>query len=119
MNGYQQYKEQSIMTMTQGEMLLLLYDELTKRLVRADLALQKGDYALFDTSVTRCVDIVQYLRDTLDFHYEISRNLDSLYEFFLFELRRLKIGRRRELIDELKPYVKDLRDAFAEAEKKV
>ena len=26
--GYQQYKEQSINTMTQGELLLLLYDEL-------------------------------------------------------------------------------------------
>ena len=27
-NGYQQYKEQSVYTMTQGEMLLLLFDEL-------------------------------------------------------------------------------------------
>ena len=28
MKGYQQYKEQSVNTMTQGELLLLLYDEL-------------------------------------------------------------------------------------------
>ena len=32
MRGFQQYKEQSINTMTQGELLLLLYDELVKRL---------------------------------------------------------------------------------------
>ena len=34
-NGYQQYVEQSVNTMTANELLLLLYDELVKRLVRA------------------------------------------------------------------------------------
>ena len=32
MRGFQQYKEQSVNTMTQSELLLLLYDELFKRL---------------------------------------------------------------------------------------
>ena len=36
--GYQQYKEQSINTMTPGELLMLLYDELVKRGARAELA---------------------------------------------------------------------------------
>ena len=36
LQGYQQYKEQSIYTMTQGELLNLLYDELMKRLLRAE-----------------------------------------------------------------------------------
>ena len=31
-SGYQQYKNQSVSTMTQGEMLLLLFDELVKRI---------------------------------------------------------------------------------------
>ena len=42
--GYQGYKEQGINEMTPGELLLLLYDELIKRLLRADLALGKADY---------------------------------------------------------------------------
>ena len=33
MRGFQQYKEQSVNTMTQGELLLLLFDELVKRLI--------------------------------------------------------------------------------------
>ena len=33
--GYQGYKEQGINEMSQGELLLLLYDELVKRLLRA------------------------------------------------------------------------------------
>ena len=46
-NGYQQYKMQSVNTMTRGEMLLLLYDELVKRLMQAELALDKKEYPLF------------------------------------------------------------------------
>ena len=36
MRGFQQYKEQSVNTMTQSELLLLLYDELFKRLTQAE-----------------------------------------------------------------------------------
>ena len=39
-NAYQQYKTQSVNTMTASEMLLLLFDELVKRLGRAELALE-------------------------------------------------------------------------------
>ena len=50
-NGYQQYKMQSVNTMTRGEMLLLLYDELVKRLTKAELALEKEEFDVFDASV--------------------------------------------------------------------
>ena len=40
-NGYQQYKQQSISTMTNVEMLILLYDESIKRLTMAQFALDK------------------------------------------------------------------------------
>ncbi len=118
LNGYQQYKEQSVMTMTPGEMLLLLYDELLKRLTRAELALDKEDYTLFDQSVKRSQEIVQYLMDTLNFEYPISRELRNMYDFFLYELSRIQAGRKKEVIEELKPLVKELRDAFEEAGKK-
>lgn len=104
--------------MTPGEMLLLLYDELTKRLKRAEIALDQKDYPLFDASVQRSVDIVRYLKNTLNFNYEISRELNSMYDFFLYELSRLSAGRKKEIAGELLPLVKELRDAFSEASKK-
>ena len=51
--GYQQYKEQSLNTMTQGELLILLLDELVKRLMRGDIALEQADYSLFEASIGR------------------------------------------------------------------
>ena len=42
MRGYQRYREDSLSTMTQGELLLLLFDELVKRLTQADIARMTG-----------------------------------------------------------------------------
>lgn len=116
-NGYQQYKMQSVSTMTRGEMLLLLYDELTKRLTRAQIALEEENYELFDKSVQRSREIVRYLDKTLNMEYSISYELRRMYEFFLYELSRLQAGRNSAVIQELKPLVADLRDAFKEASK--
>lgn len=117
MNGYQQYKEQSVNTMTPGEMLNLLFDELLKRLTRADLALEKKDYESFEQSIQRSIDIVTYLKNTLNFNYEISRELKRHYDFFLFEFSRIKAGRNRQVIAEVRPLIVDLRDAFKEAQR--
>lgn len=116
-NGYEQYKMQSVNTMTRSEMLLLLYDELIKRLTRAQIALGDKNYDLFEKSVQRSRDIVHYLDQTLDMEYQISYELRRMYEFFLFELSRLQAGRNPVVVDELKPLVADLRDAFKEASK--
>ena len=64
--GYQQYKQQAINSMTPGELLLLLYDELVKRGTMASIALDKKDYPVFEASVERCMDIINYLDETLD-----------------------------------------------------
>ena len=117
MRGFQQYKEQSINTMTQGELLLLLYDELYKRLAQAEIMLEKQDYPVFEASVQRAVDIIQYLDDTLDRQYPISKNLAQLYEYFTYELGRVKIGRRQDLLAHVKSMIGELRDAFRQAQK--
>ena len=116
-NGYQQYKMQAVNTMTKGEMLLLLYDELIKRLTRAELALEREDYEVFEASVKRSGEIVQYLKDTLNTEYSISRELQRMYDFFLYEVSRLQASRNKAVIEELRPLVMELRDAFREANK--
>ena len=115
--GYQGYKEQGINDMTPGELLLLLYDELVKRLLRAGLALDKKDYALFEASVDRSLDILRYLDDTLDMQYPISRNLNRLYDYFSYEMNRVKAGRNRTELERVKTMVSELRDSFREAHK--
>ncbi len=115
--GYQQYKAHSLDTMTSGELLLVLYDELVTRITRAELALKADKLELFDQSVTRCKEIIRYLDDTLDRQYPISANLSKLYDFFLYSLSRVQIGRNAQVLAEIKPMLVDLRDSFHAAQK--
>ena len=117
MKGYQQYKEQSVNTMTQGELLLLLYDELYKRLSQAELMLDQQNFPVYEASIERSVAIIDYLDSTLDRQYPISKNLAQLYEYFTYELGRAKIGRRKEVLTHVKTMVGELRDAFRQAQK--
>ena len=117
MRGYQQYKQQSVNSMTSGELLLLLYDELVKRATMASIALDKADFPTFEAAAQRCIDIVNYLDETLDQQYPISHDLSRLYEYFTYQLGRIKIGRNRKELEQLRPMLSELRDAFHTAEK--
>lgn len=113
----QEYKTQSINTMTQGEQLLLLYDNCIKRLKKASILLEHEDYANFEKEVAGCRSIVVYLDSALDHRYPVSKNLHQMYEYFSYELIRLIAGRNRSIIDELTPLITELRDSFGQADR--
>ena len=110
--GYQYYKEESLNSMTLRERLLRLYDELVKRLTQAELFLRQENYTPFENAVDRSVDIIHYLSDTLDHQYEISVSLDRLYEYFCYELSRIKAGRNQTELSWVKTMVSELRESF-------
>ena len=117
MRGYQQYRQNSLDTMTQGELLLLVYDELVKRLKLASIELGRGQYDNFEKAVDRAQEIIRYLSATLDRRYPISTNLAQLYEFFCYELSRVKAGRNETELERVSKMVGELRDSFRQAEK--
>ncbi len=113
--GYEQYKEQSINSMTKGEQLILLFDEVVKSLVKSEIAIKESNYELLDTSVQKATDIVKYLIEILDRSIPISQELYRMYDFFLYEFSRIKAGRKIETVLEVKGMVVEMRDAFKEA----
>ena len=115
--GYQQYKQQSINSMTPGELLMLLYDELVKPSSLASNSLEKQDWPTLEAALDRFTDIVKYLDETLDHHYPISQDLARMYDYFTYELGRIKLGRNKGELDRLRPMLADMRDAFRTAEK--
>lgn len=115
--GYQQYKKQSVDTMTKGELLILLYEEGIKRLLIAEKALKEDDTNKFEAAVERVIQIVRYLTDSLDRRYEISEQLYRLYDYFMYQLGRLRASRNVEIIAELRENFIELRDTFKEADR--
>lgn len=114
-NAYQKYKQQSVMTMTQGEMLIKLYDELITQLARAKNSINEKNIQTANDALQRTQRIITYLRSTLDKKYPISENLDALYEFFDQQLFNANIKKDATIINEIIPMIVDLRDAYVQA----
>lgn len=64
-NPYEKYKEQSVMTMTQGDMLNLLFDEVINRLNKGLACLAVKDYEGCNTYFQKSQIIVRHLSGIL------------------------------------------------------
>ena len=118
-NKYQAYKQQSVMTMTQGEMLNTLYDGLLKALYAAKGGIETRDYTVANRELIRAQKILNYLKTTLNHQYEIANNLEMLYNFFLQQIVQANVRKSSEHMDDVIEMVTQLRDAFVQADKNV
>lgn len=64
-NPYAKYKQQSIMTMTQGDMINLLFDETINRLNKGLAGLEAGDCEATNTHFKKAQAIISHLASTL------------------------------------------------------
>ena len=116
-NPYQQYQRQSVMTMTQGEMLTKLYDEVIKQMSGAKICLTEKDLSGVNNALQKAQRILFYSKSTLDFKYEISGNLDALYDFFIERTVQANLKKDAAMLDEIIPMIEDLRDTFVQADR--
>ena len=117
MNPYERYQEQMVTTMTQGDMLIKLYDESIKQIQIARSAIEAGNIPDMDKALTKTLKVIRYLRSTLDFRYPISNNLAQLYDFFDSQLVMANVKKDSKLLDDIEPLVQDMRGTFAECDK--
>lgn len=118
-NPYKQYQQQSILTMTPGELIVRLYDECLKRMNAALFHIDEGRPEEADACIRKTQQIVHYLDVSLDMQYEVSTNLHQLYDYFIRTLVQANVRKRKELLQSLIPMMQDLRDSFQQAEKQV
>lgn len=120
-NPYQQYKQQyqqqSVMSMTAVEMLTALYDGAMKEFELAKIAFEQNKIADINRHLQKVQAIFRYLRGNLDFKYDISKNLDQLYEFFLNVAIQANIKKDFSQVDDVIIMIKELRDTYIQADK--
>lgn len=116
-NPYQKYKEQSLSTLTQGELLVKLYEELIKQMKLAVMSIEKKSYDTANNALMKCEVILNTLDSSLDTQYELSKNLRDLYIFIAKQVHQGNIKKDIKLIQDCIPLIRDLRDAFDQAEK--
>lgn len=117
LNPYQQYKEQALSTLAPGEILVKLYDELAKQLKVAKINIEQNDFGASSDALSKSQTIVHTLADSLDMRYPVSHELRDLYIFISQHLSSANMKKDPQMIDECIPLVKDLREAFDQADK--
>ena len=113
----QQYKQQSVMSMTDAEMITALYDSAMKDFELAKIANSKNDISGVNKNLQKVQAIFRYLRGNLDFKYDISKNLDQLYEYFLNVAIQANIKKDFNEVDDVIAMIKELRDTYVQADK--
>jgi flagellar protein FliS len=116
-NPYQQYKEQSIMTMTPGELVVQLFEGCSKKLNRAVYYIENNETEKAEEELYKAQRIVNYLNASLDRSIEISGNLSALYDYFVRIIVKAKIRMDKDLVNEIIPMIDGLGDSFRQAEK--
>ena len=117
LNPYQKYQQQSVMTMTPGEMLTRLFDELIKQLSAFKEYNSQKDYAQANDALQRAQRILRHLDATLDRQYEVSHGLSALYDYFIRRTVEANLRKDDAPIDEILPMVTELRDSFIQADR--
>ena len=117
-NPYQKFMQQSVTTMTPGQLVVALYDKAITELNKAVYFIEEEpSIPKAHNSIIRVADIV----DTLDAHlkekYEISQTLAEMYQYFRETLIRANVKKDAKLLKELIPFFTEIRNAFAEASK--
>ncbi|MBD5139614.1 MAG: flagellar export chaperone FliS [Ruminococcus sp.] len=117
-NPYQKFMQQTVTTMTPGQLVVALYDKAITELNKAVYYIEEEpSIPKAHNAIIRVLDIV----DTLDAHlkekYEISKSLAAMYQYFRENLTRANVKKDAAILKELIPFFKEIRDAFAEAAK--
>lgn len=109
------YLDNKVKTATPAELTLMLYDGSIKFCNIAIMAIEEGDTNKANTNIIKAEKIIMSLRSTLDHRYEISENLDLLYEYIFSKLVEANIKKDKKIIEEALVHLRELRDTWKEA----
>jgi len=127
-NASSTYKETKIKTASQGQLIIMLYDEAIKQLGVAVETLelnkvQKRPHSkieIISKAVMKAEEIITELMVSLDFEQggEISKSLFSLYTWFNRELLEANMAQDAGRIKKVKEMLGELRNSWYEIAKK-
>ncbi|MGH2969805.1 MAG: flagellar export chaperone FliS [Solirubrobacteraceae bacterium] len=110
------YRQQSVLTASPGQLVVMLYDGALRFLLQGAAAMRAGDQLGCDAKLRRAEAIVDELHMSLDTERggEIASRLEGIYVFCKRRLIEARIERDAGMIDNVGELLGELRDAWAE-----
>jgi flagellar protein FliS len=110
------YRQQSVMTATPGQLVVMLYDGCLRFLHQAAYAMRGGDVVETNARLTRAEAIIDELHATLDLEKGgvVASRLQGIYVFCSRHLLEARTAREPEMIEKVSELLAELRDAWAQ-----
>ncbi|MDD9148073.1 flagellar export chaperone FliS [Sporolactobacillus sp. CQH2019] len=111
-NAYKAYQRNSILTATQGELTLMLYNGCIKFIRQARMAIDNHDIAGKNTYLQKAQAIISELMATLDQKQPIAQEMMRLYDFVNRSLIAVNMKDDRKLLDSAENIMVMFRDTW-------
>jgi flagellar protein FliS len=110
------YKQQSILTATPGQLVVMLYDGCLRFLHQAAFAMRGGDMTESNARLARAEAIIDELHATLDMDQGgvVASRLQGIYVFCNRQLLEARQTGEPETIEKVGELLSELRDAWAQ-----
>ena len=112
--GANQYKQAAVTTASRGQVLIMLYEAAVRHCKNAAAAIEKKDTAQKGVSIGKVHDIINELLNSLDHSIggEITKNLESLYNFMITELLQANIHSSVEKVQKVQKNLETLLEGW-------
>lgn len=116
-NLYQQYKSQSLETLTKGEIVVKLFEEASKQVNKGIFLKNQNDNVGSYNSIAKAQKVISTLNFSLDMNFAISLELNDMYLFLHQKLGEANSKGDVALMKELLGLIDELKVTFRQAEK--
>ena len=116
-SGYNQYRQNSVLTAQPEELTLMLYNGLVKFIMKAQHSISKKDLQGAHDNIIKSQNIVLEFISTLDKSHEVSTGLLLLYDYMYRRLVEANIQKSAEILEEVLDLSIQLRDTWEQAMK--
>ncbi|MBU7594574.1 flagellar export chaperone FliS [Metabacillus halosaccharovorans] len=114
-NPYAAYQQNSITTASPGELTLMLYNGCLKFIGQASKAIENKNIQEKNINIQKAQKIITELMITLNKDYEVSKNLEALYEYMNHRLIEANIKNDQTILKEVENFVVEFRDTWKQA----
>jgi flagellar protein FliS len=116
-NLYEQYKSQTIQTLTKGEVVVKLFEEASKQVSLAIFLKNQNNSVGSFNCIAKAQKIITTLNHSLDMNYAISLELNDMYRFLLDKLNEANATGDVELMKQLLNIINELKITFKQADR--